>query len=193
MRSSTTKNHNDATLPLNAELVEALRQVVTTEDECGEPVFESIPSIEEFRADLAAAKIPFVDGQGRVVDFHSLRHTFGTNLACAGVAPRVAMELMRHSEMGLTNKVYTDPVRLPIMEAVKRLPMYSVGKEYAPGNAPKLVKWSPEASAAVHSASGGDVEQGPANAGDCQLVSSSVVGSPEREMVPRLGLEPRTN
>jgi len=43
-----------------------------------------------FRADLAAAGIPYIYKAGRYVDFHSLRHTTGTLLAAAGVHPQVA-------------------------------------------------------------------------------------------------------
>ncbi|MBI3834113.1 MAG: tyrosine-type recombinase/integrase [Planctomycetes bacterium] len=41
------------------------------------------------------------------VDFHSLRHTFGTALAKAGVAPKLAMDLMRHSDINLTMRLYS--------------------------------------------------------------------------------------
>jgi integrase len=36
--------------------------------------------------------------------FHALRHTFGTAPSRAGVTPRTAMELMRHSDIRLTTK-----------------------------------------------------------------------------------------
>ena len=48
-----------------------------------------------------------VEATGRIADFHKLRHTFGTNLARAGVPPSVAMKLMRHSDITLTMKLYT--------------------------------------------------------------------------------------
>jgi site-specific recombinase XerD len=44
----------------------------------------------------------YLDEQGRRVDFHSLRLTFGTNLVLRGVHPRVVQELMRHSDIRLT-------------------------------------------------------------------------------------------
>jgi hypothetical protein len=37
----------------------------------------------------------------------------------SGVSPRTAMELMRHSEIGLTMKVYTDPRLLPLAAAIE--------------------------------------------------------------------------
>jgi len=69
----------------------------------------TLPDMETFRADLKAAGIVEVDPQGRRADFHALRHTFAKNLSRGGVAPRVAMKLMRHSDMRLTTNVYTDP------------------------------------------------------------------------------------
>ncbi len=75
-----------------------------------------------FKKDLAAAGIPFMDALGRQADFHSLRHTFGTNLSRAGVLPRVAMELMRHSDLRLTMKGYTDATLLPAADGIDRLP-----------------------------------------------------------------------
>ncbi len=39
--------------------------------------------------------------------FHGLRHGFGSLLAAQGVHPRVAMELMGHSQIGLTMEIYT--------------------------------------------------------------------------------------
>ncbi len=67
------------------------------------------------------------DSFGRKVVFHSLRHTFGTNLARGGVASRVAMALMRHSDRRLTDKVYTDESGLGTARAIDALPSYGVG------------------------------------------------------------------
>jgi integrase len=54
--------------------------------------------------DRSAAGITCADG--RVLDFHSLRHSFISNLARAGVSPRVAQALARHSTPMLTFGVY---------------------------------------------------------------------------------------
>ena len=70
------------------------------------------------------AGIEFIDAKGRRADFHSLRHTLGTNLALAGTAPRVAMEAMRHSDIRLTTKTYTDTGLLPVSDAVAKLPSF---------------------------------------------------------------------
>ena len=79
-----------------------------------------IPRVHTFKKDLAAAEIPFHDARGRRVDIHALRKTFGTLLASGGVAPRVAMELMRHSDLKLTTNLYTDSSQLPLAAGVAR-------------------------------------------------------------------------
>lgn len=53
------------------------------------------------------------------------RHTFGTHLSKAGVAPRVAMAAMRHSSLDLTMNIYTDPVLLDVAGAVETLPEFT--------------------------------------------------------------------
>jgi integrase len=87
------------------------------------PVFE-IPGglIRRFNADCRRAGIPKRDEEGRTLDIHSLRTTFATMLSRSGVTPRVAMELMRHSRIDLTMKVYTDPRLLPLSAAVEAMP-----------------------------------------------------------------------
>ena len=72
--------------------------------------------------DLRTAGIPKRDDRGRTLDVHALRHTFGSFLSAAGVAPRVAQSAMRHSRIDLTMNVYTDPQVLDIAGAVGRLP-----------------------------------------------------------------------
>ena len=78
-------------------------------------------SAETKRSDLKAANIAKIDSQGRVVDFHSLRHTFCTNLHRAGVSQREAMELMRHNDPRLTAITYTDTSLLSLQSAVQKL------------------------------------------------------------------------
>lgn len=46
------------------------------------------------------------DDAGRVFDFHALRHTYITRLARAGVSPKVAQTLARHSTITLTMDRY---------------------------------------------------------------------------------------
>ncbi len=122
-RAATTKNKKQATIPLHRELVEALRVHLTSLAGGAEAlVFADImPAMDQFRADLKAAGIPFLDDTGRRADFHSLRHTFCTNLQRAGVLQRDLMELMRHSDRSLSDRVYTDSSLLATDEAVQKL------------------------------------------------------------------------
>ena len=83
---------------------------------------KAFPAPDDADRDLEAANIPKYDELGRVVDIHALRHTFGTHLARAGVAPRVAKAAMRHSSIDLTMNVYTDPTLLDVAGAMEALP-----------------------------------------------------------------------
>jgi hypothetical protein len=79
--------------------------------------------------DLRAAAIPKRDERGRSVDVHALRHTFGTLLSRAGVAPRTAQAAMRHSSIDLTMNVYTDPKLLDVHGAIESLPTLNLDAE----------------------------------------------------------------
>ena len=52
--------------------------------------------------------VPVPDDRGRVVDFHSLRGSFATRLAQAGVKPLHLKRLMRHASIRTTDRHYTD-------------------------------------------------------------------------------------
>lgn len=133
-----------ATIPLRSDLVndlcDYLDQRLRTEQEKALRVSHAMPMrlpvgsklftvprdfIKIFDRDIAAAGIPKRDERGRVVDIHALRHTFGTHLSKAGVAPRVAMAAMRHSSLDLTMNIYTDPVLLDVEAAVEALPKFA--------------------------------------------------------------------
>jgi integrase len=105
VRPATTKNHKQAVIALHPDVVAELRKLPLLP---GKVFANGLPKMETFRRDLRRAGIEFIDAKGRRADFHSLRHTLGINLALAGTAPRVAMEAMRHSDIRLTSKTYTD-------------------------------------------------------------------------------------
>jgi integrase len=122
-RASTTKNGKEALLPMHPDVVQVLRSIRPAAVAKGDKVFKGLlPRMPRFNADLKAAGIAPEDAQGRVVDFHSLRNTFATILTLNGKAQREIMELMRHSDMRLTAKVYTDAGQLPLAETVASLP-----------------------------------------------------------------------
>ncbi len=121
VRASISKNHKTATMFLRHDVTDALRKIVGADTD---PVL-NMPGRKRFKSHLKAAGIKEVDNAGRVVDFHSLRHTFITGLSKAGVNPRVAMELARHSQIDLTMRVYTDAGMLGTADAVNALPSWT--------------------------------------------------------------------
>jgi integrase len=128
VRAAITKNRKDACLPLAADVAAALRSVRAPDAAAFAYVFNGrVPKITTFRRDLARAGIVYQDAAGRRADFHSLRVAFGTWLAVSGAHPRVAMELMRHSDLKLTMKIYTDAAQLPLAAGVAALPSFGVG------------------------------------------------------------------
>jgi hypothetical protein len=74
------------------------------------------------RIDLEAAAISYRDSEGRVCDFHALRHSYITLLERSGVSPKVAQELARHSDIRLTMNVYTHARLHDLAGAVEGLP-----------------------------------------------------------------------
>ncbi|MCX5684322.1 MAG: tyrosine-type recombinase/integrase [Planctomycetota bacterium] len=122
LRAAATKARRADVVALREDLAEELRAAMPKDAQPTDTVFSSVPPMETFLLDLERARIPHEDGEGRVVDFHSLRYTCGTWLAQAGTAPRVAMEVMRHTDMKLTMNLYTDPTLLNTAGAVSALP-----------------------------------------------------------------------
>ena len=125
VRASTTKNGKPAAMRLHPEVAAALAALKGNSVNEQEPVFKRVPRIERFKRDLKKAGIFYQDAKGHFADFHSLRKTFGTNLAKAGVPSRIAMALMRHSDRRLTDKIYTDENLLGTWSAFDLLPSFN--------------------------------------------------------------------
>ena len=70
--------------------------------------------------------LAYRDRDGNVADFHALRHTFVTNLVAAGVAPKDAKELARHSTITLTMDRYAHVGLRDTAAAVAKLTMPAV-------------------------------------------------------------------
>jgi integrase len=126
VRACAAKNPKESQLRLRPEIVTALRTVLPVAPQPGQLAFPTVPRVRTFRNDLERAGIAFEDNDGRRVDFHALRDTFGTHLAAAGVAPFVLKELMRHSTVQQSEKYYIDARHLPLAAAVASLPTFSV-------------------------------------------------------------------
>ncbi len=169
---SRTKNRKAARQPLPPDLARGLAAWVT-----GRPGDQRLwpgnwarnkQGGIMLRADLAAAGIPYEVG-GRYVDFHGLRHTFVTNLHRAGVSPKVAQTLARHSTIDLTMNVYTDVDSEDLREAIGRTDamVRSVGSDQA---APQTHQRTPVEFAPEFAP--GDVPEVPAMSADVQPTPS---------------------
>jgi integrase len=104
-----SKRRRKDTQPLRPDLAEALREYLVGKP-ASDPVWPGTwhkVAAKMIRADLKTAGIPYQDDAGRVFDFHALRHQFISGLAAAGVHPKTAQTLARHSTINLTMDRYT--------------------------------------------------------------------------------------
>jgi len=126
VRASTAKSGREAVLPLPADLRADLAAWKRRNGSTGrgEAVFSVPQNLNRvLQKDLSFAGIEPVDADGRVVDVHSLRHTAATWLSTyAQAAPRTAQEAMRHSDIRLTMRTYTDPRLLDVRSALEAMP-----------------------------------------------------------------------
>ncbi len=101
--ASDTKNSAEAFQPIPEWAIDRLRTLPTAGVLF--PGWWWDKAAKMIRMDLAVAKIP-VEVGGRVVDFHSIRHTYVADLRHAGVELGDAMKLARHSDPKLTLAIY---------------------------------------------------------------------------------------
>jgi hypothetical protein len=154
--SSISENRKESVHFPRPELTETLKAFRPAGTKAGDWAFlGQVPRIPTFKRGLAAAGIPFGDERGRRVDLHALRTTFGTLLSASDVSPRVAMELMRHSDLKRTMKVYTNASQLPLITEAARLSSFtfpwSDSKEHSQLHSQEPVVLGSEGSPAVAS------------------------------------------
>ncbi len=112
VRAENEKAGRGATLPLEKSLATDLREYFAANQAINES--QAIKGMwkkkgaEMLREDLKSAGIdPIRADSGKIIDFHGLRHTYGTMLAQAGVMPAQLKRLMRHSNVQITMDYYT--------------------------------------------------------------------------------------
>lgn len=101
-----TKNGDTVNQPIRPELAAELARWLRGKTGPVWPGGWYRSGAEMLRVDLDAAKVAFRTDDG-VLDFHALRHTYVTSLSDAGVHPKTAQELARHSTIDLTMNFYT--------------------------------------------------------------------------------------
>jgi len=144
-----SKHRRADELPLRPETAAKLRDLIATTFP-GVPVFpmpRHRPMSEVLAEDLGAARqawldeegiapeerekrekadfLKYVDAAGRYVDFHALRHSTGSLLAAAGVHPKTAQAIMRHSDINLTLSRYSHTYSGDEAAAVAKLPDFA--------------------------------------------------------------------
>jgi len=135
LKAKDEKAGRGAQIPLRKDLADEIKSFLRKKStQFGKLPFDAplfyIPKdfIKIFDRDLSAAGISKCDDRGRTLDIHALRHTFGTHLSKAGVAPRVAQAAMRHSSIDLTMNIYTDPTLLDVAGAINALPKFGASQ-----------------------------------------------------------------
>lgn len=90
VQASYSKRRRRDTQPLPTDVAAALRGYLVGKP-AGQPVWPGNWhdwAADMLRVDLEAASIPFEDEQGRVADFHALRHSFIPLLERSGASPQ---------------------------------------------------------------------------------------------------------
>jgi len=111
VQAAYSKHRRQDVLPLHSSLVAMLRPWLENKQP-SRPIWPGTWAKRKYagkmlQRDLKAAGIPYMDDNGLFADFHALRHTFITNMVKAGVNPKTAQSLARHSTIDFTMNVYT--------------------------------------------------------------------------------------
>ena len=142
LEAGYSKHRREDVLPLHSDLVTRMRQwftardrqsdaqrVILTLDRSSETNCERLfpgtwaeKAAKMLRADLDTAEIQYLTDAG-YCDFHSLRHTFISNLVASGVHPKLAQQLARHSTITLTMDRYSHVGLLDMTTALELLPV----------------------------------------------------------------------
>jgi integrase len=129
VEAAYSKHRREDVLPLHLSLVHLLRPWLALKL-ANTPVWPGSWAKDKkagamLQHDLKSAGIPYVDQSGLYADFHSLRHTFITNMVKSGVSPKTAQLLARHSTIDLTMNVYTSLTVNDQASALASLPSIS--------------------------------------------------------------------
>ncbi|MDY6954502.1 MAG: tyrosine-type recombinase/integrase [Thermodesulfobacteriota bacterium] len=130
VEAAYSKRRREDTLPLRPETARELKDYLAMKLPSS-PAFPMWKGrgAEMLREDLEAADIEYKDESGRFADFHSLRHSYISNLARSGVHPKVAQSLARHSTITLTMDRYCHTRLEDQVEALELLPDISCANQ----------------------------------------------------------------
>lgn len=142
LRGETTKNGHPRAIPVASELAEILAELPriyrARELKVGPstPIFLSSTGKPNWNSQqqfhwwiqqaYERAGIALKDEAGRVVNIHTLRHTFATRLARSGVPMAVAQKLTGHRSLAILLQVYTHVRDAESRKAIEALPALGV-------------------------------------------------------------------
>lgn len=122
-------------LPIRRDIAELLRPLIdrTTPDSA---IWPDLPRAmgQVLAADLEPAGIAETDDEGRVADFHALRHRFVSRLASSGVQPKVARRFARRSTITLTMDRYAQVDRTELADAIECLSQLQIDRRQDQAN-----------------------------------------------------------
>ena len=125
LRADGVKNKKAVYQPLTLKLTANLQDWIKNKSPTANVFSHNRKTLfNSFKFDCKAAGIERKSPDGRSIDIHSLRRTFGTMLARAGVPLTTTQRLMRHSTPELTAKLYIDVEPIDMMQAVEKLPRF---------------------------------------------------------------------
>ena len=156
VNAGDSKHRDEDVLPLHPDLVDRLRNWMPTDGPLWPGTWHE-RAAKMLQNDLAVArtvwieevgseersererssKLAYKDERGRFFDFHALRGQFVSNLARAGVHPKVAQQLARHSTINLTMGSYTHLETADLAGALEALPALNESSKNWPKNWPK--------------------------------------------------------
>jgi integrase len=123
VRAESTKSRRQKDQPLHPHVVKLLRDLRRATGGFDSMLLCRVPHIRTHWRYLASAGIAAADGAGRRLDFHALRHTFGTLVDRISNSPHVTMDLMRHTDPKLTMNVYSHLRLYDLAGVVEQLPL----------------------------------------------------------------------
>jgi integrase len=125
LKAGNAKGKQDDTYPpLHLRLLQELKRMRKEVPFASnaDPIFLIVPRVKTFHRDCKRAGIQRYDADGRQLDRHALRTTFGTHLARAGVLPQLAIPALGHADVQTTMMHYTDLRLVDTAKAVNALP-----------------------------------------------------------------------
>jgi hypothetical protein len=147
VKAGYSKRRREDTLPLKADTCQALKTLLQNKTPQAKVFRVTTKTAKMLKADMAEARQIWIEqAQGNpqehkkrqksayllyetdrgTADFHSLRHTTGSFLAASGVHPKVAQEIMRHSDINLTMSRYSHTLIGQTSAAIEGLPDLSL-------------------------------------------------------------------